>query len=197
MSKGRAAARRVVLASTAPTDWDAAGRILGRVEPRLSATAGATLAQLAEELRPLGVKRLHCGPDDLSLETARSLARLLDGQARGSSDLAEVDFGLWTGLTDDDLRARFASAFKQLSEAPLSVTPPDGENLGAATERLHQGVLSRLRRPSVDPCVLVLRPAARALLRHRLASLPAGQLWSAVRDAALVTIEVDPAAAGS
>ena len=119
-------------------------------------------------------------PDGLAAETARALARPLKATVRSVDDLAEVDLGVWAGLTDEQLSTRFASAYRQLEESPLSVTPPDGENLGQARQRLARA-LQRATRNMKRNVAVVLRPVALALLVQELTGLPEEQVWEARR----------------
>lgn len=173
---------KIVLIPCGPSTWRQAGRLLGRTEIGLTDQAEQRCAEWAEQLRPLGIQRLYHAPDELATQTARLLGRRLNVPVRALDELAEVDCGLWTGLTEAQIRERFASAFHQLADAPLSVQPPGGEALAQAAQRLRRAVQRIARRGDAQTVGLVLRPVALGLARCVLDGADPARLWSLLRE---------------
>lgn len=180
---------KIALIPCAPTEWRSEGRLLGRTELSAAPGAESRCVTWAETLRPLALARILHSPDELAKRTARLIGRVLHVPTRSVEDLSEVDFALWAGLTDDELRTRFASAYRQLEESPLAVTPPGGENLGAAAARL-QACLKRKLRAGEAAVGLVLRPVVLALARYVLEDHDESRIWSAAHsdDPVIVTV---------
>jgi broad specificity phosphatase PhoE len=168
---------KIVLVPCVASDWQAEGRLLGRVELGPVPGGEARAAAWATSLREVGVEKVLHGPDELCTATGRWLAAALDVKARGIAELAEVDLGLWAGLTDEQLAKRFASAHHELCEAPLNVTPPEGESLAAAHERLEGFLRSRVRRYGKSAVALVVRPLSLAILHQILSGAAAETIW--------------------
>ncbi len=187
---------RVALIPAARSAWQAAGRVLGRVELPLADGAEAEVSGWLPQLSTLGMRQLLHGPDELSTRAARLLARGLRARSRSAVELAEVDMGLWAGLTDEQLSDRYATAYRELCEAPLNVSPPSGEALSDAVERLAGFVRKRLRRAAGAPFGLVLRPVARELLLRVLGGGEFATLWESVWSPAAPQI-VDAQGAGA
>lgn len=164
---------RAVLIPVGPTEWRSQGRLLGRVELPLAEEGPVRFAEWAERLRPLCLAKLFHGPDELSTITARTLGRTLRVPAKALDGLVEVDLGLWAGLTTEQLKARYATAYRQLIEDPLAVSPPCGEHLSAAAARLDGVLAKRVRRNGKGLVGLVLRPLSYALARTNLENAPA------------------------
>ena len=111
------------------------------------------------QLRALGLERILHAPDELATQTAAVLARQLSVPTKALDDLAEVDLGLWTGLTEAQLKTRFASAHRELREAPLNVNPPGGESLSARRRPAdRRASASSSRRTAKTAIGVVLRP---------------------------------------
>ena len=182
---------KVALVPTLPTAWRRAGRLLGRAE--LSPESEACEAWVAA-IEPLLLSTILHGPDELSARTAAVLAGELGIGARAVPELAEVDLGLWAGLTDAELRSRFSRAHRSLRDDPLRVHPPGGEPLEEAAERIEQALRRHvLRRRGTDAAV-VLRPLVRAMARCILLGEPLTDLWaSAAHIDSPVVIEPQPA----
>jgi len=174
---------KIALIPCVPTEWQQEGRLLGRAELPAEPNGEETCARWAEQLRSLPLKWILHSPDELATRTAKWLGRLLIVPTRRAESLAEVDLGLWSGLTEDQLKARYASAHRELCEAPLNVEPPGGESLEAAQDRLISFLRKRLKRNTDEAFGVVLRPLAYALAWCALsADNPAG-LWETAKRA--------------
>jgi broad specificity phosphatase PhoE len=156
---------KLVLIPVGATEWHAEGRLLGRVELPLTPEGQQTCTAWAEQLRAAGVQRIVHATDELATHTAKLLARALSVPTKAADELIEVDLGLWAGLTPAELKARFASAHRELREAPLHVIPPGGEALADTSERLTAGLRKLLRRDGKKVVGVVLRPFSLVLVR--------------------------------
>jgi probable phosphoglycerate mutase len=182
---------KVALIPVGSTDWREEGRLLGRVELPPNETCEPQCAEWAEVLRPLNMRHLFHAPDELATRTAKLLARKLVVPTKSADGLAEVDVGLWAGLTDAQLKSRYAKAHRELCEAPLNVSPPGGERLEAAQVRLKQFLKKQVKRNGEQAIGLVLRPVALAMTRCALEGSDASVVWdTAQRTDAPVIIEV-------
>ncbi len=173
---------KVVLVPCAETEWRQEERVLGRVELPPAAEAEKQCSAWVQVLRDAGVQHIFHAPDDLAKMTAKWLGRQLVIPTRAIEGLAEPDAGLWAGLTEQQLKSRFASAHRELRESPLHVSPPAGENLGDAAERLSGALRKLLKRNSDVVLAVVLRPLGLAMARYALEGHePNGGLWEAAR----------------
>jgi probable phosphoglycerate mutase len=168
---------RVALIPCGATDWREKRRLLGRVELELTARGEAQCAQWGEQLRPLTLGKIFHAPDGLSKATARLIARQLDVSTKTLDGLVEVDLGLWAGLTEAELKKRYATAHRQLVDSPLNVRPPDGEDFSSAVDRLRTCLRKRLKVNGPDRIGLVMRPFAFAMARHVLQGLESTAIW--------------------
>src|SRR5262249_44666308 len=125
---------------------------------------------------------IYHSPDELATKTARIVAQALGVKTRKLADLAEVDMGLWAGLTDDELKKRYASAHHELTEAPLHVSPPEGEDLAAAGVRLSSALQRLLKKNGMAAIALVERPVSLALTRRVLQGGAESQIWDEARE---------------
>ena len=115
---------RIAFLRHGPTDWNAEGRIQGRIDMPLSAAGRAKMAAL---LPPQGFDKAHAFTSPLG--RARETAKLL-GYADAIPDarLAEHHWGAWEGLTREEILARDgADAFSKAGTG-IDFTPKDGES---------------------------------------------------------------------
>lgn len=184
---------KVALIPCSPSDWTQEGRILGRTELPPSDSADAAITSIIESLRAIAPTKLFHAPDELSTHMAKAIGKALKLAAKSKDELHEVDMGLWAGLTDEQLRTRFSSAYHLLEESPLNVSPPDGEDFRTAAERLERGIAKLLKRAGEGPVALVLRPIAMSLLRAQCGEIGDAEVWKAATDVSgVVVVEYKP-----
>lgn len=189
---------KVALIPSAATDWAGQGRLLGRVELEPSSAAGNQLAAWSDELKATHIKRIYYAPDALSRTTARQLGSALGITVKELDALEEVDLGLWAGLTEEDLKKRYASAHRQLVDSPLAVSPPGGEEFSVAISRLRACFKKRLKANEEGGVGLVLRPFCFAMARYLLEG-EGVKIWEASRAPAhpvVLELPALPAASG-
>ncbi len=167
---------KVALIPCGLTEWQQEGRLLGRVELEASPQTDQRIGQWIERLRTVELEKILSATDELSRATARRIGRELGVGVKPLEALAEIDLGLWAGLTESELKKRYASAYRQLLESPLMVRPPQGEEFSAAVERMRQCLRRRIK-ANGKGLGLVLRPIGHAIARQVLEGLSIETIW--------------------
>ena len=168
---------KVALIPCGTTEWRREGRLLGRVELEPAAEAEAEYAAWGDQLRPATLTRLFYAPDELSKGTASQIGRRLNLPTKSLDGLIEVDLGLWSGLTETELKKRYAKAHRQLVDLPLNVSPPEGEAFSAAAERLRTCFKKRIKPNGKAGIGLVMRPLTFAIARYVLGNVESTKIW--------------------
>ncbi len=168
---------KVALIPCGLTDWRRKGRFLGRAELEPAPEAESQFAAWGETLRPARLNRIFYAPDGLSKATARNIARLLNIPAKALDALVEVDLGLWAGLTEEELKKRYAKAHRQLVDSPLNVSPPNGEDFSDAASRLRTCLKKRIKPNGKEAIGLVMRPFTFAMARYVLEGGEPVKIW--------------------
>jgi broad specificity phosphatase PhoE len=94
---------------------------------------------IAERLRKRNIKHLLCSPLDRAQQTAEPLARSLGLTVQTSSALHELDFGLWTGKTLDQLATM--PGWREFNMFRSGSRPPEGETMVAVQARMVHEIL--------------------------------------------------------
>jgi len=114
-----------------------AGRYLGRrSDPPLSSRGCAQAEALARRLAGEPLAAIYSSPLRRALETARAIAAPHHLSVETVADLAEMDFGLWDGLSYREIEAREPERLAQWLADPLAVAPPEGESLAEMGQRV-------------------------------------------------------------
>ncbi len=155
---------RIVLVCAAPTLWDDENRLVGNYSLPLTAQAVANLKSLVDAI-PGSISCIYV---DKTSEPAMAVGKLLASRfklrTRHGADLGEINLGLWQGLDRPALRTRFESSFPLWEQNPLAVTPPQGESVERAIERLRKGLTKILKRNRCPAIAIPTRPLAMQML---------------------------------
>ena len=173
---------KLFLVQTGQTIWEVQDRIESLPGAPLTEFGVSSVELAAGELAVCGLAicAVYAGDGESERQTAGLVAEALDTKIRTEPKLRELDYGLWQGLTRQELKRRQPKMYRQWVEAPSSVRPPGGEMLAEAFDRLKIVLKSILKRHKDDVAVLVLRPVAVGLLRCLLTGDPVEQIWSHV-----------------
>jgi probable phosphoglycerate mutase len=134
-----------------PTDWNAEGRLQGRIDRPLTKAARAALARLSPP-PPWDAAEVWCSP----LARARETAAALWPAARIDPRLTELDWGAWEGRRGEDLLADPASGYAHVEAWGWTRRPPGGESPADAWTRVA---------PLLAEIAVAGRPAA--IVAHR------------------------------
>lgn len=130
------------------------GRINGRTPGiGLSDRGRAEIALVAERLAGETITSLYASPLQRTRETAEILAARLELPVGYRDDLIELDFGEWTGLTFDEVRADRRWQFWQSCRS--IATLPGGEGMRQVQDRV-VGALLDLRRTHPEGIVAIV-----------------------------------------
>ena len=184
---------RVLLIQAGQTPWDVEGRLGGRHSLPLQPDARARIQRTIDEFSPpppVAVYRAR--RNEACDEVAKLIAVKFNLRPRDNADLDEIDVGLWQGLTRNDLRTRYPSAFVQWEKHPDAVTPPDGESFVDAVDRLAGALRNIIRRNRESTIAIAVRPMSMRLAAGILKGESAEQMAAHLHEATpLETIELD------
>jgi probable phosphomutase (TIGR03848 family) len=141
-------------------------RLSGRTPGiHLSDEGGRQAEALAGRLDPLPLAAVYASPLERCLETAQAIAHPRGLTVHPVPDLAEVDYGRWTGRSMPQLVR--TALWKKVQQSPSSVTFPDGEGL-ADTQRRGVAALEEIaaRHPRGTVAVVSHADVIRLALAH-------------------------------
>jgi probable phosphomutase (TIGR03848 family) len=109
-------------------------RLSGRLQGvHLNGTGRSQARALAERLAVLPLAAIYSSPLERALETAGPLAEGQGLEPEVREDLAEVDFGEWTGLWMEELAGR--PEWQAYNARRRSTRPPGGESMAEVQAR--------------------------------------------------------------
>lgn len=166
------------------TEWNAAGRIQGRLDSPLTtrgrqqahamglalkATAGAACAQILIYASPLGRVRE-------TVTLAAEAAGIDAAGCRFEDRLREITWGQWDGMTRAEIDQRTPGAMAERERAKWHHLPPGGESYDAAARRVRPFLDAVLTSAAERPVALFSHGALGRLLRGLYLALPAEKI---------------------
>ena len=162
--------------------WDADGRLHGRSDLPLSIAGRTSVSSDVVALAGRSLATVYHPPDDAASETAQIVAKSVGARIKSAADLNEANLGVLEGMTVQVFADRFPKRYKQWQDDPLSLSPPDGEDMTEARARLFRAAGRLMRRSRSDEVAMVLHPMSVGFLRCWLADRPPTDVWTLVRD---------------
>ncbi len=128
----------VALIRHAESTWNREGRIQGKQDPPLSPHGRRQAEALAQRLAQEPLAAVYSSPQQRAFETAEILAAPHNLPVAVEPGLAEIDHGAWEGLTEAEIRQRFADSYYLWQTRPSRVRMPGGEHVSAVEARVHR-----------------------------------------------------------
>lgn len=146
------------------TDWNKEGRWQGHTDIALNETGRAQAAALAARLSALQIGHIVASDLARARQTAEIVAQHL-GIATVHVDqrLRERSFGVFEGLTREEVAARYPTEWSDYQE-DKRITPPGAEPHELVIARVHEAVLHVLRTASATALVVTHGGSLRVLL---------------------------------
>lgn len=126
---------RLILVRHGETDWNLEGRYQGQADPPLNERGREQAKLLAERLRGEGIEAIYTSDLSRAYETAKIIAQAVGQEVKALESLREIDTGVWTGLTFEEVENRYPEHLREWRADPLRVKRLEGESYLALFER--------------------------------------------------------------
>lgn len=169
---------RLLLLRHGETAWNRERRYQGWTDTPLSAEGFAQAEAAARELKEHAFAAVYASPLRRARDTAAAIAAPHGLEVETDPAFRELGFGEWEGLTLDEARGRDTALYEGWARAPHLVSPPGGESLQEARERVLAG-FERLRagHPDEIVCLVAHGIPVRILILEAL-GLGLDRIWS-------------------
>ncbi len=129
---------KLILIRHGRTDWSDQKRYCGGSDIPLNERGRTQARELGEKLQGHVVHKIYSSSMKRAVQSANIV--FAGRPVEPLEELREMSFGLWDGLTYQEIMARDPQVYSQWLENPLCVTPPEGENLSALARRVRKGL---------------------------------------------------------
>ena len=169
---------RIILVRHGQTEWNRIERFRGRADVPLNRTgiaqAEATAHRLARQPKPAAV---YSSPLSRAGVTAERIARHHGLTVQPHEGLIDIDYGLWHGLTPEEVEQRWPQELDAWYNAPQTVQIPKGETLQVVRERGMRTVLELVAEHPEASIVLVAHTVMNRLILLGVLELANDRFW--------------------
>jgi alpha-ribazole phosphatase len=137
-------ATRLILVRHGEPEEAARGRCYGRLDVGLSHAGREQVERVASRLSSSDLAAVYASPRRRSVESARIVGRPHGLTPEIVEALAEIDFGLFEGMTYDEAAESYPDVYQTWMERPTEVAFPGGESFAQMRERV-VGAMATLR----------------------------------------------------
>lgn len=160
----------IFLARHGQTEWNLAGRRQGQLDSPLTDAGVAQAHAQAELLDGLGIDAVFSSPLGRARATASIMADRLGVPVQVLDELAEVNHGVFAGLTDEDMADRPEWAARAADK--YSWRFPDGESYSDADIRAARAIAWVMNAGASRPLLVSHEMIGRMLIRNLISSTP-------------------------
>lgn len=153
------------------TNWNQSRRIQGHLDPPLNATGRAQARLAGLRMARAGAAALYSSDLQRAWETAKLVGRAAGLQVVQNVGLREINFGIWQGLSSQEIRERHPEVYAARRDNPYDVAPPGAETWRKFYDRAVQTVNEILAAESADSVVLVTHSGVCTVLGLRAQGL--------------------------
>lgn len=163
---GNSAGLTTYLARHGQTEWNVAGRRQGRLDSPLTPHGSNQAHRNAQLLRDEGIDAVFSSPLGRARRTATIIGTELGLGIQVVDELAEIDHGLWSGLTAAEIDARWPGQRAVRERDKYAFRFPEGESYADGAARAGR-VLTEIAQTGVRrPLVVSHEMIGRMLLRQ-------------------------------
>ncbi len=170
---------QIVLIRPGSTDYDEQGRIQGTLDIPLSNQGTQEVERIIQDLGPLGITVVYCGPCQSACQTATAISEALGAKLKTADTLTNIDHGLWQGMLIDEVKRKQPKVFRQWQEQPGIICPPEGEMLSQAQDRVQAALTKLLTKHKQGTIALVVPEPLASVIRCQLTHSEFGGLANA------------------
>jgi len=186
MAKQKRSTRLLCLIHRAETTWEKEGRIQGSTD--LPATKEGLIAvkEAFRQIKTEHIATVYHPDSEASLSTAKLVAAEIKAKTKKVTNLSDPNLGVFEGLSIKAFPERYPKRFRLWKDDLLSLSPPDGEEIDKARNRILLAVAGVLKRSRSEEVGIVLPPIAAGFLRCQLEEIPLNELWSMLKSGSFI-----------
>jgi len=128
------------------TEWNRVERLRGRADISLDEVGRKQAEAAARRVAEWQLNTVYSSPLRRAMETAQTLAQPSGLEVKKLSEIIDIDYGQWQGLSLEEAAARDGELYKKWLHSPHQVKFPGGESLAEVRDR----VVSALERLTAE-----------------------------------------------
>lgn len=146
---------RVFLVRHGETNWNATFRFQGQSDIELTKQGKEQALKLSRILESENISAVYCSDLSRAFKTAEILAKFHGLKIKKIPELREINFGIWEGLTYDEIQANYGDLYKEWRSNTLKVRIPKGESLEEVANRSIKAISQLVKEHDGEKIIVV------------------------------------------
>lgn len=177
---------RFILVRHGQTEWNLVERYRGRADIALNDTGREQAGRVAQRLSGEPIAAVYAGPLQRTLATARPIAAVKGLAVQPLPGLIDIDFGVWQGLTPEEVAVRYPDDYNLWLNRPDQVHFPGGESLSQVRDRAMSAIHDLAERHIDETVVLVSHKIVNKVILCAVLGLSNNAIWHIEQDNAAI-----------
>lgn len=127
---------KLILIRHGEPEASARGRCYGKLDVSLSDLGRKQIQRVGRWLKKMPLKAIYSSPRQRAYQSAEIIASSHQLDVSIETNLCEINFGKFEGLTYDEVMQRYPDEYRAWMERPSEITFPDGESFMLMRERV-------------------------------------------------------------
>lgn len=181
---------RLIITRHGQTEWNIAKRTQGTTNTALNRKGKEQAKLLGDRLRGYKLDVIYTSP----LDRAKTTAEIIQ-QRCGTKpplyvdhDLIEVQFGVWEGLTFEEIGQKYPEHLTIWRTRPDQCAVPNAESIGSIAMRCDRFIETILQKYRTDTVLVVTHALAAKVMVCQLLQLPLSRLHTIVQENTALTV---------
>ncbi len=179
---------RVILVRHGQTEWNSKGIFRGVIDVELNDNGERQARLTGEKLGRLCIDAVYSSPLLRAYKTARIIASFHDQKVKIIERLTDMNFGVWQGLTREQVKECYPEVFQTWENRPHRVVIPEAETLSGVRKRISLGLKNILNDHGGSTVVIVSHGLIIKVLLCVVLGMDNSHFWKLRQDNSAVNI---------
>ena len=181
-------ATKLILVRHGETNWNKESRFQGNKDIALNQRGESQAQKLAQRLAEEEIDVIYSSDLDRAHKTAQIIAAKHNLAVQTHSNLQEIDFGVWEGLTYQEINEQYPNEFESWKENPEVNNPEGGESLKDIESRVCQALTEILEEHEGKTILIAAHGGVNRVAISNFLDMPLDRCWRLSQDNTAVNI---------
>jgi len=164
------------------TEWNRVERLRGRADISLDEVGRKQAEAAARRVAEWQLNTVYSSPLRRAMETAQTLAQPSGLEVKKLSEIIDIDYGQWQGLSLEEAAARGGELYKKWLHSPHQVKFPGGESLAEVRDRVVSALERLTAEHNKQTIALVSHKVVCQVMVLSLLGLELSHFWDVTQD---------------
>ncbi|MFO7819224.1 MAG: alpha-ribazole phosphatase [Halanaerobacter sp.] len=181
-------ATKLILVRHGETNWNKESRFQGNKDIALNQKGERQAHKLAERLAKEEIDVIYSSDLDRAYKTAQIIAAKHNLAVQTRSNLQEIDFGVWEGLTYQEINEQYPNEFESWQKNPKVNNPEGGESLKDIEARVCKALTEILEEHEGKTILIAAHGGVNRVVISNFLDMPLDRCWRLSQDNTAVNI---------